>query len=142
MAGKNLPPPQSPFVDALLNLSYDGYQYLLSLLNLASLAVITVTTAPNLTATGTTQATALVLSSSWNQFATVPAGSGALLEAMQDGQTQTVFNNGANSLKVYPPPGMSIDALPVNTPYVLGVGMMQIFNFINGSIKTTQLQIP
>lgn len=144
-SGRNLPPPQSAFVDPApaLSLSYDGYQYLLSLLNFAAGQIPTATLSPSLVAKGATQATATTITDQWNEFDTVPAGSGALLSALQPGQSQDVFNEGANSLKVYPPPGAQIDALAINAPYTLTAGKMQTFRTMSATqIRTTQLQVP
>lgn len=130
VTGQNLPPPQSPFVDPATGfLSDDGYQYLLSLLAAAAADQATVTTSDGLVATGTNQATALQLTSQWNEVDTVPAGSGVLLSALQVGQSQTVFNEGVNPLNVYPPPGARINALALNAPFPLGTGSRATFDF-------------
>lgn len=132
--GSNLPPPQSPFVDnGSLNLSYDGYQYLLSLLNKAASDQATSTVDSGLTAKGTNQATALQLSSQWNEVDTVPAGAGVLLSAFQEGQSQTVFNEGTNPLLVYPPPGSNINALTENAAFSLASGSRATFDFISST---------
>lgn len=131
VTGRNLPPPQSSFVDKALNLSSDGYQYLLSLLAIASTAVTTASVSTGLVAGGTNQATALLLSSQWNEVDTIVGFGGVLLGAMQPGQSQTVFNQGAGALSVYPPPGMAIDALAVNAPYVLASGLRHTFDFLS-----------
>lgn len=133
MAGRNLPPPQSAFVDKLLNLSNDGYQYLLSLLATASSAMPTASLAPGLVATGTNQATALQLAKQWNEIDTTPIGSGVLLQALQPGQSQTVFNQGANALNIYPAPGMKIDAMAVNVAYSLASGLRHTFDFVSAT---------
>lgn len=71
----------------------------------------------NLTATGTIQADAKEFKSALSLFATVPANSGALLSRQaQPGDTMLVYNGGANTLKVYPQLGDSINGLAVNTP--------------------------
>ncbi len=129
--GQNLPLPQAPFVNPQDGtLSYDGYQYLLSLLNANASQIPTATTSNNLVATGTNQATALQLTSQWNEVDTVPAGSGVLLSAYQPGQSQTVFNGDpSNALLIYPPPGMQIDALGVNAAYSLAAGSRITFDF-------------
>lgn len=80
-----------------------------------------------LTATGTTQGTALALESEWSEITTTAANSGVRLFSFGIGLTGTVFNAGANALKVYPPIGGSIDALGVNAPYVLAAGKSQVF---------------
>jgi hypothetical protein len=140
--GQNLPLPQSPFVNSDGTLSYDGYQYLLSLLADAESAQYTATVATGLEATGTNQATAFQLSNQWNVVDTVAAGSGVLLSSLNAGQTQAVFNANTLSdlLNVYPPPGVQIDALGANKPYQLAALKMQIFNFVSsGQIDSTQL---
>lgn len=136
--GRNLPPPQSPFVDSgSLNLSYDGYQYLLSLLAAAARAQATASVDQNLTAAGTNQATALQLTSDWNEVDTTPAGTGVLLSALQPGQSQTVFNQGLNPLLVYPPPGAQIDVLGTNIAYSLASGARHTFDFVSaGQIRS------
>lgn len=133
IAGQNLPPPQSPFVVPGSGvLSSDGYQYLLSLLNAAT-AQSTSTVDTGLTATGTNQATALQLNAQWNEVDTAAAGTGVLLESLQQGQSQTVSNQGANNLNVYPPPGFQIDALGENAPYVLAPATTITFGFWSDS---------
>lgn len=137
IAGRDLPPPQSPFVDKdTRNLSYDGYQFLLSLLNAATNSIPTASVGDGLTATGTNQATALQLSSQWNEVDTTPVGTGVLLSGYQPGQAQVVLNAGVNPLKVYPPPGMQINALGVNAPFALGAGLRQTFDFFTSGIRT------
>jgi hypothetical protein len=138
MAGKNLPPPQSPFVSAPnFNLSSDGYQYLLSLLAAEQSAIPTASISTALVATGANQATALQLSSQWNEVDTVPAGSGVLLSTYQPGQAQIVFNGApANALLVYPPPGYQINALGVNVGFSLAAGSRATFDFVS----TTQIR--
>jgi hypothetical protein len=146
LAGRNLPPPQSPFVDkSTLNLSYDGYQFLLDLLNAATSALTQQTVAKALASTGANQATALQLTSQWSVFKAVPAGSGALLSVLQPGQMQVVFNQavGLGTVSLYPPPGMQIDSNPINFPYLLTAAKMQIFWTLSATqIYSTQLQIP
>ena len=78
-----------------------------------------------LTAAGTTQATALVLS---NDFNTVTLGSGGVaLAALQPGQFMLVFNLVGGNLNVYPASNGQIDALAVNAPYVLANDKTQIY---------------
>lgn len=134
-AGRNLPPPQSPFVDkGTLNLSYDGYQFLLKLLTQFLTSASQSTVSQGLTATGTNQATALALTSQWNEVDTTPSGSGVLLSSYQQGQSQSVLNNGANPLNVYPPPGAQINALGVNAPFVLSAGTRRSFDFFSATM--------
>jgi hypothetical protein len=129
--GFNLPVPQSPFVDAKSGvLSYDGYQYLLSLLTTAANAKATSAVATGLVAQGTNQATALQLTSDWNVVQTVPSGTGVVLAALQAGQTQVVFNQGANPMLVYPSPGSQINSLGTNLPFTLAAGSRATFEFV------------
>ena len=132
--GNNLPPPQEPFVDpATGNLSNSGYQYLLSVINQANTNQATATVGGGLVATGTNQATALQLSDQWNEVDTVAAGTGVLLSAYGVGQSQLVANEGANALKIYPPPGMQIDAMALNQPYSLAPASRITFGFFSAT---------
>ena len=139
--GNNLPVPQSPFVDPKTGfLSNDGYQYILGLINQLASAIPIASLAPNLKATGISQATALQLASQWNVVTVASAvANGVLLSSYQSGQAQAVFNQSGVSINIYPPPGSQIDALGANKPYSLGNGKMQIFNFQpNNQIDSTQ----
>ena len=131
-AGRNLPPPQSPFVDKQnLNLSYDGYQFLLDLLNTATSALSQKTVSTGLKGAGSNQANALLLNADWNEFDTVAAGSGALLSALQHGQQQIIFNDDpANALLVYPPPGGTINQLSVNQAFSIAANSKATFYFL------------
>jgi hypothetical protein len=77
------------------------------------------TVAAALTATGSTQTTALPLGADNNNFTTVAAGTGAILPAMNPGDDITVYNGGANALLIYPPVGGQIKGLGTNTGYSL-----------------------
>jgi hypothetical protein len=93
--------------------------------------------ANNLTAAGTTQATALALTLDINEVTTVPAGMGVALFNLQPGQSQWVYNgDAANALKVYPAAGWTIDALALNAAYSLAHGKTQIFT----AYSTTQIR--
>lgn len=70
--------------------------------------------AAGLTAQGTSQVNATVLTSTSNQFTNVPAGSGAVLPPLALGDSVTIFNDGANALLVYPPAGGQIGRSDVN----------------------------
>lgn len=95
----------------------------------------------NLTSAGTTQGTALQLNLDWNEVLTVAANSGVMLLPLQPGQEQRVYNgDSADSLKVYPPNGWSIDALGANAPYTIAHGKTQIFGcWENLQFRTIQL---
>ena len=82
---------------------------------LSTLAVASMSdVASGLTATGTTQATAYAMTSDSNEFTTVATGTGAILYAGVPGDSQTVYNAGANPLSVYPPVGSKINSLSAN----------------------------
>ena len=145
-AGRNLPPPQSPFVNAPdkdipskgYTLSFDGYQFLLNLLNQATSALSQATVENGLIATGNNQATALQLNAQWNEIDSVPAGSGVLLSIYQPGQQQVVFNDdSSNALLVYPPPGQSINNGATNAAVSLATNTKTVFYFVTPTeIKT------
>lgn len=73
--------------------------------------------ANSLTATGSTQATALQLQADINRFTTVAASTGAILPSLNPGDSCVVFNGGASALLVYPPVGGTINALAANAGY-------------------------
>lgn len=74
---------------------------------------------PALTATGTTQAGALLLINGIAYIGTAASGSGVALFPGNPGTSQTVYNAGANSVKVYPPVGAQINALGTNNAMLL-----------------------
>ncbi len=85
-----------------------------------------------LTAAGTDQAHALELVNADNEVATVGAGSGVVLSSkLAAGDTQTVFNAGANALKVYPPSGFKINALAANAPMTLATNTGCLFKCVS-----------
>lgn len=71
------------------------------------------------TATGTTQTTAIPLTSLVNQFAVVAANSGGILQITKPGAYQDVYNDGASPLTVYPPLGSNIDSAGANVGVAL-----------------------
>jgi hypothetical protein len=66
--------------------------------------------ANGLTATGTTATDALALSAVVNVVATTASSTGVKLPPAEAGAQVVVFNNGANTLTVYPQTGSTIDA--------------------------------
>lgn len=76
-----------------------------------------------LTAAGTTQGTALQLSSAVNRVTTVAANSGVLLPLAQPGDEVLVYNGGANVLTVYPPVGHTIGTQSANAGVAVPVGV-------------------
>jgi hypothetical protein len=75
------------------------------------------TAANNLTATGSTQATALPLPADACKFTTVAASTGAIIPPSNAGDSGVVFNGGANALLLYPPTGGTINGLSANAGY-------------------------
>ena len=101
-------------------------------LSLPLAAAICKDTATSISAAGTTQVTATELTASDNELTTVGAGSGvALASAIATGDSQTVFNAGANAVKVYPPVGMKINALATNAPMLLATNTGCLFKCIS-----------
>ena len=101
-------------------------------LSLPLAAAICKDTATSISAAGTTQGTATELTAADNELTTVGAGAGvALASALASGDLQTVFNAGANAVKVYPPAGMKINALPTNAPMLLATNTGCMFKCIS-----------
>lgn len=75
------------------------------------------TAANNLTATGSTQGTALPLPADVCKFTTVSASTGAILPPANPGDSGSVFNGGASALSLYPPVGGKVNGLGTNTAY-------------------------
>lgn len=69
----------------------------------------------SITATGTTNADAVALSTVINRVTTTAASTGAVLMAPEAGSAVVVINSGANALLVYPSTGASINALTATT---------------------------
>ena len=77
-------------------------------------------TATSITAAGTTQATATILLAQDNEVTTVASGAGVVVtNLLLPGENMTVFNAGANAVKVYPPTGVQINALGSNNGFSL-----------------------
>lgn len=70
--------------------------------------------ATGLTAAGTTQAAALVLTKQISVVATAAASSGVVLPNAGIGAELVIINRGANTMNIYPPTGGLIDALAAN----------------------------
>lgn len=135
----SLPTPQMPLTDNGLIVSSVWFRFFQGLFN-RSAATIPWLVGSGLTATGTIQADALALSAEWNEVDTTPANSGVLLNNFGVGFNSQIFNAGANTLKVYPPTGMAIDALGANNPYSLATTKSQNFYQLTSTqIRSQQL---
>ena len=98
-----------------------AYKLFGSGLNTLSVAAMT-DVATGLTATGTNQATAYEVTTAKAAFSTVAASTGAVLDDQAaPGDTQMIYNGGANALKVYPPSGAQINALGSNNAMTLPI---------------------
>ena len=82
----------------------------------------------DVTATGSTQATAAVLTAQINVVTSVSSGTGVQLQlfngmggAIPLGTPITIYNRGANLLTVYPPSGQEIESLGSNNPVSIAV---------------------
>lgn len=85
----------------------------------------------NLTATGTTQATALQLIGGKHIVTTTPANSGVILPKLRC-YDLVVLNRGLNTLNVYPPVGETIEGFSVNAPLALNSNNAAIFTCADG----------
>jgi hypothetical protein len=76
-----------------------------------------------LTATGSSQATAFLLTNNTlHEFTTVASSTGAILPVGVTPSEVSIFNHGASSLSIYPPTGGSIDAGTANASVSLAAG--------------------
>ncbi len=89
-----------------------------------------------LTATGSTQGTALALPSDFNVFTTVAASTGGILPTtgvqLQIPDQIIVVNHGANALTIYPPTGGTIGTNSANTGVSVPAGKMGFF-YVTGT---------
>lgn len=83
-------------------------------------------------AAGTTQATATELTAADSEVTTVANGAGCVLSSkLAAGDSQTVFNAGANAMKLYPPSGFRINALAADAPMLLAVNTGCLFKCVS-----------
>lgn len=88
--------------------------------------------AASISAAGTTAGTATELVNADSEVTTVASGAGVILASrLTPGDEQTVFNAGANPLKVYPTNGMKINALAANAPMLLAVNTGCLFKCVS-----------
>jgi len=89
--------------------------------------------ADGLTALGSTQATALLITEEANVFTTVAAATGAILRGdLGPGDEQEVANYGANALLVYPPIGGTIQNGATNAGFSVAANKTARFRSRNG----------
>ena len=88
----------------------------------------------SLTAAGSSQSDALELIAAYNEVTTVSSGSGVILySSLAPGDTQTVYNAGANALRVYPPSSMKINSLSTNAAMLLGTNTTCEFSWVSAT---------
>lgn len=80
-----------------------------------------------LTATGTSQATALLLSKSFNYIGTTAASTGVQLPACDPGDSVVIANAGASTLSVYGQTGDTIDGGSANAAFSVATNTTAIF---------------
>jgi hypothetical protein len=101
------------------------------------MAQVTVGTVTNtLTASGSTQGTALAISDDVNIFTTVAASTGTILPGstlVSAGDNILVVNYGANALTVYPPTGGKINNGSANAGVSVAANKNAEFVCINGT---------
>lgn len=92
--------------------------------------MVTYSTAGALTAAGSTQGTALALTSDINNVTTVAAGTGVILPFWQTGHKIIIRNAGANALAVYPNSSAQINNLGTNVAFSIPAGTsIEFVNF-------------
>lgn len=85
-----------------------------------------------LTASGTTQGTALELVNEASDITTVASGAGVVLSSkLTPGDQQFVYNAGVNPLKVYPTSGMKINGLAANASMTLAINTGCIYKCLS-----------
>lgn len=88
----------------------------------------------SISAAGTNQGTATALTNADNEVTTVSSGTGVILASTATpGDTQSVFNAGANPLRVYPPSGQKINALPTDQHITLAINTGCIFKMVSST---------
>lgn len=90
-----------------------------------------------LTATGTTRADAYAITKTQNEFTTVASGTGCILPANAAGADITIWNQGADTLNVYPVAGAQIDALGTNNPDTIAAGSSKRYTAMSSSYYRT-----
>ena len=90
--------------------------------------------ATSVSATGTTQGTATALTSTVNYVGTVGASSGVILfSTATAGDSQVVYNGGANPVRVYPPVGARINGLSTNAAAIISINTAVEFHCISAT---------
>jgi len=80
--------------------------------------------AGSVSAAGTTQGTATVLTASINYITTAAASSGVILPNAEVGDSVDIYNGGANTLTIYPPTSGKINSASTNAGVSLATNTM------------------
>ena len=114
-------------------LAYKLFGSGLNTLNVAAMTDV----ATGLTATGTTQVTAYEVTTAKAAFSTVASGAGAVLDDQAAaGDSQLIYNGGANALSIYPPSGAQINALGANNAMLLATKTACEFHCLTTTLWT------
>lgn len=100
---------------------------------LSQLTLLITSIATGVTASGTTQATALALPSLTNVITTCAAGAGTILPVSAIGTKVVVLNRAANALLVYPPTSQAIEANALNVATSIVAGGVNTFIFLGSN---------
>lgn len=128
--GQDFPQPQVGITEPKTGvLTRDGRYLLLTLYNRTGAGTgIVPNVSDPLIAAGASIADALQLTTDWNLFGTVAAGTGCQILPLKPGNDIQVYNGGANALNIYPPTALDqIDALGAGVAYSLPAGKLRIF---------------
>ena len=108
---------------------------------LTTLTVASITdVATGLTATGSTVSDAYEVTFARNAFSTVAAGTGAILDSdSAAGDSQLIYNGGANALRVYPTTGAQVNNLGTNNPAFLAPRTAAEFHKLSATLWTAVL---
>lgn len=108
-------------------------------LHTSTASAITGSITTGITAAGSTQATATALTASVNVVSTTAASTGVQLPNCQVGDSVEVYNQGANSLSVYPLTGENINALSANAAFAVAAGKAATFRKVSALVWMSQL---
>lgn len=101
-------------------------------LNPISTAAICTDVVYGITATGTNQTTAYAIKNASVEFATVAAGTGAVLPVFGvNGDTVWIYNAGSHPLTLYPPSGGNINGQASNGGVQIGTNTTCVFRKIS-----------
>jgi hypothetical protein len=108
---------------------------------LTTLTVASMTdVATGLAATGANQGAAYEVTYAKNAFTTVASGTGAVLDAdAAPGDSQLIYNGGANALRVYPPSGAAFNNLSANAAVLLAPKTACEFHMLTTTLWTAVL---